>query len=203
MRKKPVHYTSDEISDKVIEKMKKIAKQRYDEIIYENYFENVKTLYSLCCLHDTSCDEEYLIMGDDWFISYADRRGNIEITEWVAIDNKRHKMAQSKEMFMAIKDILLLSKGKRISAYMRRDSSYQIYLTYLNKGYFQELKNNIILDFCRPPEMKIEFENGKNSSESYEAYFQKRPASKYDKFVLHNVTFELTKNFTDRYKKKA
>ena len=136
MRKQPEHYSGTKIDDNVINHFKSIAKSRYDKIIYNNYFEDINNLNDLCNIHDTTVDEENIILCEDWVVMYAIRDHKLEILEWIAMDND-NKFIQAKEMLNIFKNILLLSKGKYISAFMRHDTSYKFYLNFIKKGYFQ------------------------------------------------------------------
>lgn len=202
MRRQQIHYSGTKINNDVIDKIKLIAKSRYDKVIYDKYFDDINNLSDLCSAYDTSEDEENIVLGEDWFIAYSVDDYKIEILEWVAINKVENKIGQVKEMLDVFKEILLLSNQKYISAFMRHDTSYKFYLTFLNKGYLKEYYNEAIIDFCRPYEMSVIIENLKKKYITIEEYFNDESAKsypEYEKYILHNINFGTTKKFIKKY----
>lgn len=201
MRKEPVNYSGIQIDNNVINRFKLIAKSRYDKNIYDEYFGAIRTLNDLCNTHDTTSNEENIILGEDWVVMYAIKDFKIEILEWIALDND-NKFIQTKEMLNVFKNILLLSKGKYISAFMRHDTSYKFYLSFLKKYYFQEYSNSSIIDFCSPYEMTVIIDKLRKKYNTIEEYLNDDFSKKYpeyEKYILHNIDFGITKKFIKKY----
>lgn len=204
MRKQPEHYWGAQINDYVIKRINEIAKLRYEPIIYDNDFSCVNNLDELCNLDGTVLEEKNIILGEDWFIIYNDLKYGILIQDWVAVDDLKDSLIRTSEMLSAIKNILLLSEGKRIYAWMRHDTSYQFYLRYLKHGYFEEFCNDCDVYNHIPDDIDVIINKLIKKYITIEEYFADENREDYkecEKYILHDVGFKLTKKFINRYKK--
>ena len=71
MRKKIEYYNGKEITRSVLKIINLIDLTRIKEGINAFSMESVKTLRSLCKEHESDPEEEYIILGEDWYIIYT------------------------------------------------------------------------------------------------------------------------------------
>ena len=50
----PKLYQGTEVTEDIINKIKSICEQRYSQLVYKEYFENLTTIQDLCEMHDTT-----------------------------------------------------------------------------------------------------------------------------------------------------
>lgn len=79
MRKKVEYYHGYEITKKVLKKANLIGLKRYREGRYSIMFDETISLEDLCNWNDASPEEEYLVLGEDWYIIYTKNSDYIEI----------------------------------------------------------------------------------------------------------------------------
>ena len=207
MREPIKYYNGFEITDEIIKKINLIELKRIKENITNITSEKIDTLKDLCNLHGTMPQEENIILGTDWYIIYTiynDTPDEIEINEWLAINNVENKLMQTIEMFTAIKNILLNSK--KVYATMRHSTSYKFYKSLLNRGYLEEISNIQELDDELPEHIEQEKNELKNKYSTLEEYLLNSSLKKHinqeiEDYIYHLVIFKTTKLFTKRYQK--
>lgn len=161
------HYRGNEITLDVIDKLKEIAFKRCGEDICS--YDSLDS----CLYYDTNVHEENVILGIDWYITYADKEDEIEILEWVSLENIPKKFEQSIEMLNELKRILLLSKGRKVKAYMNHQTSYAFYQKLLENGYVYEICDSLQIE-----------DRG------------------IDQCIYHDIDFSVSDKFIQRYEKK-
>lgn len=170
--------------------------------------EKIKNLKELCKFHETTPEHEHVILGEDWYIVYTEiNEEEIEIKDWVAINNIENKFAQTMEMFNALKKILLEYQNYNINSILRHSTSYPFYKKLLNEGYIEEIIDIVDFDDCSPEleEIKQKILTEYDSIEDYlnDANREKYPDLSVDDYIYHEVSFNITKAFKDRYKKSG
>ena len=198
------YYNGFEITDEIIKKVNLIELKRIKEKITNISCEKIDNLKDLCLLHGTMPQEEYIVLGMDWYVIYTrynDNPDEIEINEWVAINNVENKLMQTIEMFNTIKNILLDSK--KVYATMRHSTSYKFYKLLLNRGYIEELSNVKELDDELPNHIELKKNELQNQYSSLEEYLSIDNDIKQDidDYIFHLIIFRMTDKFTKRYKK--
>ena len=204
MRNVPRTYKGFEITPEIISEFKIICEGRYDPVIFEEYFGNVHTIQQLSRMHDNHPEDETLILGDDWFIMYADKEYIVEVLEWVALDNVENKMSQIIEMLNALKYILYLSKKKCIESYLRQDTSYKFYQLGIKRGIIKPAIDEAVIDCAIPDDMENTMDYLKEKHGTIENFIQSpelKDYSDYETYILHRVAFTVTKEFVKQYKK--
>ena len=90
---------------------------------------NINTLYELCDLHNSEPENEFLILGDDWYISYTELPDlcAIEINDWISISNNENTFLQTIEMISTFKQLFLGYEDCLIYARLRHSTSYNFY----------------------------------------------------------------------------
>ena len=198
-----------DITEEHINKLKVIAKSRYSEEIYNEYFSNIKNVKDLTILHfgintylsiEEYIKEEILVLSDTWFMCYKIDDYYIDILEWVSSRTKNIK--QSIEMMTILKEILLTNKDKLIIGLLRHDTSYALYTKLKNRKYFKEYSNDAIIDCAAPEYLKREIDSlnydtindfiNSNDFEDYESY---------SNYILHDISFGINKSFVKKYNK--
>ena len=203
MREKVKHYQGNEITSEVIRKMNLIELTRQREGLTTFSIENINNLLELCDYHDTDPEQENIIIGEDWYLMYTIYNGELEIQEWISINNVKDKLVQSMEMFNSIKKVLLENKESIVYSTLRHSTSYRFYRLLLEKGYINEIDNNIDISDDIPEDLLSLVENRGNSS--IEEYLDTECEEVLDDlpdFVFHNVEFMVSDKFVDRYNKR-
>ena len=209
MRQAVKHYNGFEITDEIIRKINLIELKRIQEKLTNINSEPIETLKDLCRLHGTMPKEENIILGTDWYIiytKYEEDSEEIEINEWVAISNVENKLVQTMEMFKAIKDILLESKGTKVYATMRHSTSYKFYQSLLTREFLEEISNIPEMDDELPTHIEKIKNNLKNKYSSLEEYLSTKTIKnnikqEIEDYIYHRVIFKTTNKFTKRYQK--
>lgn len=204
MRNIPKVYLGTEVTEEVIQKIKIICKTRYDDITYQEYFSNIQNMEDLCELHDTVPSEETIIMGEDWFIAYADKGYQIEVLEWVALNDIEEKTKQIREVLKTLKDILYQARKTCISAFLRHDTSYKFYKLGVKKGLIKPAIDELLIDCYHPTEMDEIINELLEKYQTLANFFnseQKDNYPQYEQYVLHNVAFTITDDFVKKYEK--
>lgn len=203
MREPIKYYNGFEITDEIIKKINLIELKRIKENITNITSEKIETLKDLCYLHGTLPKEENIILGTDWYIIYTiydETPNEVEINEWLAINNVENKLMQTIEMFEALKKLLLNSQV--VYATMRHSTSYKFYELLLNKGYIEEISNIKELDDELPEHIEKQKNELKNKYKNLEEYLSNNTKKQeIDDYIYHLIIFETTKLFTKRYQK--
>ena len=200
----PKQYQGTEVTEDIINKIKSICAQRYSPLVYREYFENLTTMQDLCEMHDTNPEEEIILLGEDWFITYAQKYVELEVLEWVALDNVENKMAQIQEMLKALKYILYLSRTTCLAAYLRHDTSYKFYQLGIKKGIIKPAIDEPFVDYYHPEEMDLivdEVGAKYKDLETFLASPEKDAYPEYEQYILHRVVFTPTPKYIKQYKK--
>lgn len=196
-------FKGKEIDIDKIEKIRNIAYKKYNQNIYEEYFSNIQNVNDLARMHDVKVSAESLVLGTDWFLCYTESTYYLQISEWISTDTE-NKMQQSIEMLNMIKKIMIQNKRKLFVADMRHDTSYAIYSKMLQKGYFDELMDELILDCAAPEyvyELKQKLMDNFDSIESFLLTNQSKEYEEYFKYILHRLSFIVTDKFIQKYVK--
>ena len=167
--------------------------------------ERIKSLNSLCKSHGTTPKNEHVILGEDWYIIYTDISDTeIEVKDWVAIHNVENKFSQTIEMFNALKHILLEHENSIIYSTLRHSTSYQFYKKLLNEGYIEEGFDIIDFDDCNQEleEIKQKILSKYDSIDDYlsDEFREKYESSSVEDYIYHDVSFNITNSFKNRYK---
>ena len=209
LREEVKYYTGYQITDDIIRKINLIELKRIKEGITYIKSEPIKTLRDLCRIHGTFPSEENIIIGQDWYIIYSrlyKDSSEIEINEWVAIDQVENKLMQTIEMFSAMKRILLENKDITVFATMRHSTSYKFYRSLLTRGYFKEISNRADIDDELPEyleSIKTELKNKYETPEDFLKNIDKENLedTHFEDIIHHLVIFKTTDKFIKRYKK--
>lgn len=208
MRGKVEYYDGREITKKELERVNLIELKSIEEGITIFEMESIKTLTELSYSHKTKSKNEHLILGEDWYISYTTiSDSEIEINDWISINKVKNKFEQTMEMFNAIKQILVTHSDKHISAIFRHSTSYPFYKKFLDEGYLEELLDNVEFDDYLPTVEEI-FEKILEQYDSIEKYLSDPNREKFEKehiedFIYHEVIFQVSQKFKNRYKKSG
>lgn len=199
------HYVGKEITPEVISKINLIAMTRYEEGTFSVLYEGVDTLEQLCSWHGALPEQENIVLGEDWVIIYVKRKNDIELAEWLDIEDVPNKFCQTMEMFKAMTDILLEGEGLYLLADMRHDTSYQFYQSMLKKCYFETYREYVDVEEGAPGDVLDFADRILDEYHSYEEYFscdEREKKEEYEKYFYHSLSFGVTKKFVKRYGKK-
>jgi len=203
MREKVKHYQGTEITPEVIRKMNLIELLRQREGLTTFTIENIDNLEELCNYHDTKEEQENIILGQDWYLMYTTYNDELEIQEWISINNVKDKLVQTMEMFKWIKKILLENKDKTIYSTLRHSTSYNFYKLFLEKGYIDEIYKSIDIADDIPKDLLSLIENRDNSSlEEYLDIEKEEILNDLPDFIFHNVEFLVTDKFIEKHNKR-
>ena len=203
MREKVKHYQGKEITTEVIRKMNLIELLRQREGLTTFTIENIDNLEELCNYHDTKEEQENIILGQDWYLMYTTYNDELEIQEWISINNVKDKLVQTMEMFKWIKKILLENKDKTIYSTLRHSTSYNFYKLFLEKGYIDEIYKSIDIEDDIPEDLLSLIENRDNSSlEEYLDNEKEEILNDLPDFIFHNVEFWVTDKFIEKHNKR-
>lgn len=197
-------YFGNDIKKEQIQIMKDIAKNVYPKEIYDGYFKRIKTPKDLIHLHDDiPLEDQVFVLGEDWFICYAFSNDMIKILEWIAVDNHDTKFTQSIEMMKAFKMILLENDDQKFNAFMRHNTSYQIYSRLKNHKLLHEINHGLFIDEVAPVRInRIKLKLSMLSDSGDEVLNSGRVVSEeHLKYFLHEITFSVTDKFVERYAK--
>lgn len=208
MRKSVKYYTGYEITDEVIERINLIEQERIQEGITDIITnEPIYTLKDLCRLHNTFPHEENIVLGEDWYIIYTkydQDTEEIQIHEWLDINNTENKLTQTMEMLTAMKKIFLQNKNAKIYATMRHSTSYKFYQILLTRGLVEEISNNPDIDEELPSDIEIILNNLQSKYNSLKEYLLNEDKEiignqKIKDYIYHSVNFKITDKFIRRY----
>ena len=207
LERKVNYYDGENISDEIISKAKRIVSSSDNGWIF-SWDEDVETLDDLCFMHRSYPDEERIILGEDWVISYSDSvdEDEVYIAQWACCETD-NKFLQSVEMMKALKGILLDSEGRKISCGMRHDTSYGFYESLLKRGYLEEFSGSIDVDeyLCKSRKLKSIVSDILSRYDSLDDYFLENGydefPKRFHKLIFHEVTFGVTDKFVKQYKR--
>lgn len=205
MREKVKHYQGKEITSEVIRKMNLIELLRQKEGLTTFTIENVDNLEELCNYHDTKPEQENIIIGEDWYLMYTTYKNEIEIQEWISINNVKDKLVQTMEMFKWIKKILLENKDKTIYSTLRHSTSYKFYKLFLEKKYITETNKNIDIAEDITKDLLSLIENVDKNNTSLEQYLnleKEEILEDLSDFIFHNVEFKVSDKFIEKHNKR-
>lgn len=194
-------FSGKEIDNTKIDKLKNIAYRRYSSSIYEDYFADINCIDDLAYLHGTNVEDESLVLGTNWFMCYSVTDFDVTILEWVSI-NTEYKIQYVVEMMNFLKHIFIQNKDKCFSADMRHDTSFLMYNKMLQKGFFEELSHECIIDCAAPKEvhnLKYKLMTSFNSIEEFLSSDVSNDYPEYLKYILHHIDFMITDKFIKRY----
>lgn len=208
LRKQVEYYNGKEINRKVLNRINLIDLKRIKEGITQFSMERVKSLKKICKEHETDPEDEHVILGEDWYIVYTNISDmEIEIKDWVAINNVENKLNQTMEMFNALKKILLEHENCNIYGMLRHSTSYPFYKKLLDEGYIEESVDIIDFDDYLPKleEIKQKILTDYDSIEDYLAdpNRDRYEGSAMEDYIYHEVSFNVTESFKNRYKKSG
>ena len=209
MREEVKYYTGYQITNEIIRKINLIELKRIQEGITYIKTIPIETLKDLCRIHGTFPKEENVIIGQDWYIIYSkyyEDSSEVEINEWVAINQVENKLMQTIEMFSAMKKILLENENITVFATMKHSTSYKFYKSLLTRGYFEEISNRAEIDDELPKYLENIKEELKNKYETPEDFLQNLDQENledphFEDIIHHLVIFKTTNKFIKRYKK--
>ena len=159
MRKQVEYYNGKKITPNVLHRINLIDSKRIQEGITKFSIERPKGLKSLCKFHETTPENEHIILGEDWYIIYTElSEEEIDIKDWIAIHNVENKLTQTMEMYNALKNILLKYQDYNINSILRHSTSYPFYKKLLNDGYIEEGYDLVDLDDCTPELEQIRYQ---------------------------------------------
>ena len=204
MREQVKHYQGKEITKEVIRKMNLIELFRQKEGLTTFTIENIDTLEELCDYHDTNPEQENVIIGEDWYLMYTTYNYELEIQEWISLNNVKDKLIQTMEMFNWIKKVLLENKDKIIYATLRHSTSYNFYKLLKEKRYIHQINKYIDIADDIPEDLLSIIEN-RNEFISLERFLNKEKKeilNDLPDFIYHSVEFTLSNKFIKKYTKK-
>lgn len=208
MRKKIEYYNGKEITRSVLKRINLIDIKRIKEGINVFSMESVKTLKSLCKAHQSDPEEEYIILGEDWYIIYTKIFATeIDIKDWVAISNVENKLTQTMEMYSSLKQLFLENKDCDFYCMLRHSTSYPFYKKFLDEGHIEESMDVIDFDDYSPELTKIK-EKILTEYNSIEEYLSDPNRELYkeshlEDYIYHEVSFNVTNTFQNKYKKSG
>lgn len=207
MRKQVEYYCGEQITDDVLVRTRDIARKSDNGWIFSMY-DDIESLSDLCCCHNSYPDEEYIVLGEDWFITYTiDGNKDVYISQWACVDDRKDNFDRTIEMMKAMKKIFIENAGLTFYSGLRHDTSFRFYERMIRRGFIQEK--------CRDSEIN------ENSSEglervleditlrygSVDAYLERGDFSdfpdEFKKLIFHDVEFVITDKFVKQYKKSS
>lgn len=189
-------YKGTEITKEILDKVLSIAKSKYDERIYDEYYGNVINVSDLAYVHGIDVSDEAIILGEDWYFEYADLDDTVAILEWVSTKSERSNLIKGLEMKKHLLKFFMDNSDKMFEAEMRHDSSYKFYQLMVEKGIFEEFFQETMLDVSTPTNF-IKVIN-ENYSGDINSFLNSEDAIKYKdyyKFIMHSLIFTCTNNF--------
>lgn len=206
MRKKVEHYEGNEITKEILQRIRLIDEKRIQEGITQFDMEEINSLEDLCEIDELTPEQIHIILGEDWYIVYAYiSEEEIDIKDWVAIDKVENKFTQTMEMFSALKKILLAHKDYDIYSMLRHSTSYPFYQKMLKEGLVEEGYDMVDFDDYLPKLEEIK-QQILDEYDSIEAYLADENRKRYEEsnmedYIYHNVVFNMTDKFKNRYKR--
>lgn len=202
MRKEVEYYQGKQIDIVIISKLFAISIARDFKVEGIVPYSDVDTIEELCEICECEIDEFNVVLGQDWYLTYIDRKDNLEIMEWVSLENTKDKLKQTLEMMKHLIKVLLLAKERKITALMRHSTSYNFYQLLIKNGYIKEEYNNPGMDTSIPEDIQFELDIAIEDNINIKYYLENSDRNEeYDEYFYHDISFTLTKKFLNRYDK--
>lgn len=191
-------FQGKEITEAKINKIKQILFSRMSSYkFYKSSWQSIETVEEMAADDEIKLEDEYLILGKDWFLCYTFDNNYFYFLEWGAIDNKSEKFIQSIEMLNNLKKLILEHRNKQFIADMRHNTSFQFYSKMKDNGYFKEIAHTIYSEPCNfVTKMKLKYLEERYGS--LEKLLDNDNISKYSKClsdIWHYIIFETTSVF--------
>lgn len=154
---------------------------------------NIKNIGQIAYFDEIDVNDEYLVLGEDWYLRYTFSNNIFEFLELIAVEEPTNKLIRTLEIMNVLKKLLNQHKDKTFKADMLHSTSFPFYSALKDKGYFEELTH--IVDFCwcnklmRKKLLKLEQDYG-----SLELFITSDDTIKYPKeleYIIHNLTFKV------------
>lgn len=197
MERNIVLYSSVEINEICINKIKQIKKKILKEELYNKFARDLKSIDELAKHYGFQVEQVKLILGEDWYVLYAQEYDYIYVLEWNGINDEKTKLIQSVEMYNSFISFFLNNKDYTFCGYMRQSTSYRFYEKMLNAGYFEEIKNKIHdkSELYRLSNLLILLKAKRKSSTLSKSDI----ISNKEENIFHFVVFNLTDKFINKY----
>lgn len=196
------YFNGDEITPDVIERFKRLAAERFSDEVFIDYFSYLYDVLGYASLHEVYPSDEYMIFGEDWVFSYHIANKELILSDWIASANSSDKFAQSIEMYLEIRKVLLETSACFFSGYLRHTTSYPFYKSFVERGYIEEFVDSLAIDACSDEEYERIVEKFYNADCTLKEAIERGMLTESEKgCIYHDVTFELTKKFFKRYQK--
>lgn len=204
MQRKVKKYQGKEVTEEILNRLFYICNKRNFRIEGMIPYSDIYNINGICMWLECQPDNFHIILGEDWFITYLQDDIDLEIIDWVALDNVENKITQTLEMKKYIIELLLESRKKQIYATMRHTTSYKFYELFKKHGYIKEEYNTISYEETIPTDgQKIIFQILKKYHK-LSSYFQdpnRVEYPEYEEYFNHDVTFYVTDEFIKKYTK--
>lgn len=171
------------------ERIKEMAKTRYDDNIYDVYYKNLILRNKEVLLHN------------DWYLIYKSYNNELTIYDWLSL-NDGNGVKRIFEMQSEIGKLLI--NHSLINATLREGTSYKIYKLLKGKDYIETIDEYLFLD------RNVDYEVGEmidslmpyESPDNLRKILLEHPELKeYYPYFLHNTKFKMTDKFIKRYSK--
>lgn len=183
--------------------IRKIALKWYSKEIYNNYYGNLSFVKNFLKLINPF-NKMKIVLSNNWFIYYLDSKKEIDIWDWVSINN--NSFIDKKEMFDNLINLLIDNKDKMICGYIRHDISYNIYEKLKDKGYIIEFSDVYQIDNFSPKKVK-DFLHNKLDNYIYTNVLltdeEKEKYREYLPYLLHGIVFKVSSKFLNEYEGKT
>ena len=197
MERNIVLYSSVEINEICINKIKQIKKKILKEELYNKFARDLKSINEIAKTYDFQVEQLKLILGEDWYILYAEEEEYVYVLEWYGVNEKKTKLIQSLEMYNTFISFFLNHKECTFCGYMKQYTSYRFYEKMLKDGYFEEIKNKIYdkSELYRLSNLLILLKAKRESSTLSKSDI----ISNKEENIFHFVVFNLTDKFINKY----
>lgn len=196
------HYSGEEITFEVIERIKKFAKERYTQNVYDSCFSMYDSPESFAKEHGVPLNDQHIILGSDWVVCYHILQRNLIISDWIGENNSQRTVSQSIEMYVALRNILLSSMIKRINVFLRHDTSYKFYKLLLERNYVNLYYDIPIIDMYFSENIDKLLVTVNSSGTLEQSIKLGNIPKEYEQFIFHDISFELTEKFQKKYGRK-
>lgn len=204
MRKEVKHYQGMDITREVINEMFFICAKRNFKVDGTIPYEDIESIDDITHWYECEPEEMNVLLGEDWFMTYKDNGGILEIVEWVSIEEVENKFHQVLEMKKHIIKLLLTAKEKSIESIMKHSTSYRFYDALKKHGYIDELFNMPGMDEYIPFDIQLELDRQIEKNVNIKGYLANEDRNKeYDEYFYHEIEFYLTDKFFDKYSKSS
>ena len=201
-------YRGKKIGKKQLKKIKKIAVLSLKGSKLQKKYKRIYKLEDIQERMFFNDFDEYLVLGNDWFLTYNIEDNLVRISNWMAVDDKNTKLTQSIEMLNTIKELLINNKDKKFVANFRHNTSYPLYKKMLDKDYFKENFHHIDKVSCPASvELRLKFLEMYSpcNYEIFLKYLKSEAAIKNPddlEYIIHCIVFKVTNEFIEKYDTK-